>query len=244
MPLVTPQHVEARRQQILEAAATCFSRDGFHRTTMHAICREATLSPGAVYQYFRSKEAIIQAMSEAELHRNLALIGELAAQDDTQDVLSGLADAFFKRLDENLPASCRVSVEIWAEALRNADVGDALRVRVENHLEKFAEIVRRAQQRGEINPALEPQAVARIMLSSFYGLVLQKALDPGLDVGAYVDSLKALHFGRFWHGPPADDGRQAVSGGPPPVNGERPPGRNGKRRPAKTGRGSTRTHPR
>ncbi|MBI2966033.1 MAG: TetR/AcrR family transcriptional regulator [Chloroflexi bacterium] len=221
MPVVSPAHIEARRQQILEAAALCFSRDGFHRTTMQAICREASLSPGAVYQYFRSKEAIIQAMSAAELHRNLALIGELAAQDDTQQVLSDLADAFFKRLDENLPASCRVSVEIWSEALRNPVVGDALRVRVENHLKVFADIVRRAQGRGEINPALDASAVARIMLSSFYGLVLQKALDPGLDVGAYVASLKALHFGSFWYGPLVNDER-------PPANGVGSQSRNGR----------------
>ena len=59
MPKVTQAHLEARRQQILDAAFGCFARQGFHQTTMQDICREAELSPGAVYRYFDSKEAII-----------------------------------------------------------------------------------------------------------------------------------------------------------------------------------------
>ena len=59
MPKVTEEHLEARRTQILDAALACFSRNGFHQTTMHDICSEAGLSPGAVYRYFDSKEAMI-----------------------------------------------------------------------------------------------------------------------------------------------------------------------------------------
>jgi AcrR family transcriptional regulator len=55
MPKVTEAHLEARRQQILDAALACFSRRGFHQSTMQDICQEAELSPGAVYRYFRSK---------------------------------------------------------------------------------------------------------------------------------------------------------------------------------------------
>ena len=41
MPKVQPEYLEHRRQQILGAAAACFSRNGFHQTSMHDICAEA-----------------------------------------------------------------------------------------------------------------------------------------------------------------------------------------------------------
>ena len=65
MPKVTEAHLEARRQQRLEAAESCFSRQGFHQTTMQANCGEAGLSPGAVYRYFSSEEEISAARGEA-----------------------------------------------------------------------------------------------------------------------------------------------------------------------------------
>ena len=42
------------------AAIACFTRKGFHQTTMDDICEGAGLSPGAVYRYFASKDEIIQ----------------------------------------------------------------------------------------------------------------------------------------------------------------------------------------
>ncbi len=65
MPKVSSEHLDARRAQIVDAAVTCFARDGFHRTTMHDICREAALSPGAVYRYFASKEELLEALEQA-----------------------------------------------------------------------------------------------------------------------------------------------------------------------------------
>ena len=61
MPKVSDAHVEARRRQILDAAKACFSGQGFHQTSIQDICREAELSPGAVYKYFSSKDHIIAA---------------------------------------------------------------------------------------------------------------------------------------------------------------------------------------
>ena len=46
---------EARREEILKAAYTCFSRGGYHATTIDDIALEAGLSKGAVYWHFEGK---------------------------------------------------------------------------------------------------------------------------------------------------------------------------------------------
>ena len=53
MPRVAAEHLSARRQQILHAAEACFSRNGFHKTTMQDIIAETGLSAGAIYNYFK-----------------------------------------------------------------------------------------------------------------------------------------------------------------------------------------------
>lgn len=62
MPRVSQERLDARRRQILEAAARCFARNGFHATSMQDVLKEADLSAGAVYRYFSGKEELIAAI--------------------------------------------------------------------------------------------------------------------------------------------------------------------------------------
>ena len=63
MPKLKPDTQRARREHILDAAEQCFARAGFHRTTMQDICRDAAVSPGALYVYFASKEDLIAGIT-------------------------------------------------------------------------------------------------------------------------------------------------------------------------------------
>tara|TARA_B100000315_G_C14371450_1_gene493149 strand:+ start:67 stop:693 length:627 start_codon:yes stop_codon:yes gene_type:complete len=203
MPKVTEAHLEARRQQVLDAASACFSRQGFHHTTMQDICREADLSPGAVYRYFASKEEIIAASCEDCQGQNQALIESISGQsEDTLELLDLLTDAGFGRLDDpEALEHMRMNIQLWAEALRSADVMDGLSRSVfDTWRNALAGIIQRAQQRGEVNPSLEAGSAGQVLLSSWLGLVLQKTFDPQVDVANYVVVLKALHGGRFWLG--------------------------------------------
>jgi len=59
-----PDVSEERRAQIIEAAMAVFAREGFPRSRMDDIAKEAGLSKGALYWYFKSKDAIIIALLE------------------------------------------------------------------------------------------------------------------------------------------------------------------------------------
>src|SRR5271154_3791247 len=61
MPKISEDQRQARRDQILAAAWRCFYRRGIHATSMEEIIREAGLSAGAVYLYFRGKDELILA---------------------------------------------------------------------------------------------------------------------------------------------------------------------------------------
>ena len=55
-----------RRAEILAAAQRCFVRSGFHGASMQEICAEAGMSPGNLYRYFPSKEALIAGIAERD----------------------------------------------------------------------------------------------------------------------------------------------------------------------------------
>jgi AcrR family transcriptional regulator len=66
VPKLKPETQQARREHILDAAERCIANTGFHRTTMQDICLAAAISPGALYVYFDSKEALIAGISERD----------------------------------------------------------------------------------------------------------------------------------------------------------------------------------
>lgn len=53
-----------RRSQILWAAANCFARDGFARTSLRDIAGEIGLLPGSIYHFFRTKEELFLSVHE------------------------------------------------------------------------------------------------------------------------------------------------------------------------------------
>src|SRR5215211_1526704 len=86
-----------RRAEILQAAARCFARSGFHGASMQDICAEATMSPGNLYRYFPSKEALIAGIAE----RDRAEVAQEFASADLSHglftVLEGMAHHHFTR---------------------------------------------------------------------------------------------------------------------------------------------------
>src|SRR5205807_9970398 len=60
----TPKVVEDRREQIIDAAMHVFAQKGFTRATNKDIAREAGITPGLIYHYFDSKEALLKAIIE------------------------------------------------------------------------------------------------------------------------------------------------------------------------------------
>ena len=65
---------ERRRQQIIIAAKRVFSAKGFNKATMEDIAKEAELSPGTIYIYFKNKDELYASLSLRILkHLNIRL---------------------------------------------------------------------------------------------------------------------------------------------------------------------------
>lgn len=61
---VQDQRVDARRDQILEAAAKVFAEKGFHAATIKDIARAAEIADGTIYIYFKNKTALLLGIFE------------------------------------------------------------------------------------------------------------------------------------------------------------------------------------
>jgi AcrR family transcriptional regulator len=60
----TVKVVEDRREQIITAAMEVFARKGYNQASNKDIARQAGITPGLIYHYFESKEALLKAIFE------------------------------------------------------------------------------------------------------------------------------------------------------------------------------------
>ena len=193
MPKVTEEHRQARREQIIEAAINCFARNGFHQTSMKDICKEAGLSPGAVYLQFSSKEDIIEASYKRDQETRAARLEAARQTGPTRQAMDELWDSFARRLAQpDSFQAWQLWVQLLAEALRNPRIRESIRGNWDEVEKQLAELSRNATERGEINCDIDYNVAARVMIAVHNGLILQKIIDPKQDVQEYIEAFKTL----------------------------------------------------
>lgn len=158
----------ARRQQILDAALVAFARRGFHGATMPEICAEAGLSPGTVYRHFRSKDDLIAALAERDLEGHLAFLADLRDADDPVAALLAALDTALPAFAD--PTEAALTAEIFAEAARNPRVRDVAARYERRVTNALAAVLRAGQAAGQIDPALDPDAAAALLVALVDGL--------------------------------------------------------------------------
>lgn len=185
MPRISERRREARRQQILDAALACFSANGFHQTGMADIVKRSGLSHGAVYVYFQSKDDLIEALAD-DRHRREAVLNSVAhGPSNPLEALLALLRVYAQWLtDPAGEARRRVGIHGWAEALRNRRVRASVVEGIDMPRAAIVALIERGQHDGLFKRNLSADAIARLLIAAFQGLVLHKCWGEEIDVDA------------------------------------------------------------
>ncbi|HEY6736262.1 MAG TPA: TetR/AcrR family transcriptional regulator [Candidatus Saccharimonadia bacterium] len=90
----SPKQLRGQRrvEQILHHAEMAFSELGFDQTTTNLIAERAGVSIGSLYQFFSSKEAILEAMAERYLRQTQDALHARMAVIDSKDLEATIHD--------------------------------------------------------------------------------------------------------------------------------------------------------
>ncbi|MEV6167359.1 TetR/AcrR family transcriptional regulator [Streptomyces sp. NPDC051954] len=210
MARVSQAHLDARRRQILDGAARCFARNGFHATSMQDVLKEVDLSAGAVYRYFSGKDELITAIAKEVLGEIRAAFDDVTRQSPPPppDLLVGEVLGrtlrIWSSLNENgEPVLPRLIMQVWAETVRNEELSAVLREVHSTLRGAWAQAVEAYQDAGIMAPDIPADHVARTMIATVQGFVAQQALFGTVPVEVLQDGLRALMSMRP-NGPEAD----------------------------------------
>ncbi len=179
MSRVTEAHVEARRDQIVEAAWACFARKGYHQTTMQDIATEAGLSAGAIYRYYPGKEAVLKAINDRSQEMSRALVEWARSQTEGPlGALEVIGQAMYSIFnDPTFDAATRVNIEIWPELVRSEQLAERLRQEMGFWRTVVSQLLREAQERGEVRAGVDPEAVTNLLICAWEGLRHYRLVD-------------------------------------------------------------------
>lgn len=179
---------EQRRQQVLDAAAECFRRYGFHGASIAQISKHSGMSPGHIYHFFENKEAIIAAIVEQHVAHVLDLIAHFEGEDDLFGAL--IRDVDIPLHEKTDPAFFGLWLEILAEASRNANVADIVRGADTLLRAHVMRLQQKARDGRDIRSALDPAAVNEVIMAMFEGLSNRYVQNPDMDKAEVEKALR------------------------------------------------------
>jgi len=172
-----PDVSEERRRQILEAAISVFSRQGFHKARMDDIVQESGLSKGTLYWYFESKDDIIIAILENLFEREFAGLEEiLQAPVSVSERLLRFTEYSIADIQSMLNL-VPLTYEFYSLAFRQETVRLVLRDFFRKYVEILEPVVQEGIDRGEFRPLIAKDVVMAIG-ALIEGTILLWVYDP------------------------------------------------------------------
>lgn len=157
-------YLEARRQELLEAAARVFVTKGYAAATVNDIAAEAGVATGSIYRYFPSKADLIAEVAghcvQDDVERWKTATGG-ATPGETLLQLGDLTRADFKGAGHRDEATLRL--ESYLAGSRDPALRDRITASLDESTQSLAGFFQRAQASGEFDPTWDAQDLARFL---------------------------------------------------------------------------------
>lgn len=168
---------------ILDAAAEIIAEKGFAKLTMEAVARRGRAGKATVYRWWPSRGHLLLALySRSKLQLEEANTGDLET-DLTHYIGQMLTQLWTETGGEPFATLLRLLI---AEAQFDPTIREALQRERHERWVHIDNIVRRAQERGQLNPALSLVRAEQRIISMIWYLLLNDSLPRPEQAGELV----------------------------------------------------------
>jgi len=186
------EDVHSKYEKILRASIKVFAQNGFHRSKISQIAKEAGIADGTIYLYFKNKDDILIKIFEDRLEKNLAeLKSKLEKIEDPYEQLKFFISHHLALFDTN-----RGLIEVLTVELRmsNKFMKEYVPQRFGEYLNLLSGIIRRGKDKGIFRPDVMPGVAKRVIYGALDGILVYLILapKPKYDLNTCVDQITSI----------------------------------------------------
>ncbi len=167
---------DSTRERIVNCAGRLFAERGFESASMRDIAHAVGITPGAVYKHFESKGDLLLEVVNRALQSIPLFVQGTAGKDDAR-ALPDLAAAY---TEPELKLLRQLSIEVHSASTKDRKVNRVLTRSDELAMRQIGDAIAKAQREGLLDPALDPNFVARAFSVFIMGLTHMDTLLPDL----------------------------------------------------------------
>ncbi|WP_433501926.1 TetR/AcrR family transcriptional regulator [Pseudonocardia halophobica] len=190
MPRVSTDQLAARRQHILDGARRCFAAHGYEGATVRRLEQSTGLSRGAIFHYFRDKDALFLALAEQDARRMADVVAEQGLVQVMRDLLGTARGEGTDGAAEADGASDRSWLGTRLEVSRRLRTDPDFRERWQAHSAELTAATRERLERQAAAGALRDDVPVPV-LAQYLELVLE-GLVSHLAMGLPADALDGV----------------------------------------------------
>ena len=167
MPKVVPEYKEEAKARILKTATEMFIENGYKNTKMTAIAKKLGVSKGALYQYYKSKEALLlEVIKSGAQFRRSSVFNNMTIEQ--LPLLS--TKEYYDKMIQSTAQIDKFGVEIAGVALHNPELFKGMRNFYLDEVNIIQEYFEKTKKAGKIKPDIDTRVIAVAILSFRSGL--------------------------------------------------------------------------
>jgi AcrR family transcriptional regulator len=172
MPRVSPEHEQAVRNRIVDAAIKVFGELGYDQASIQDVVRESGLSVGAVYTYFKGKEDLFLVACACEAERETQRLRlRLDALGDLPDRLRVAVDWAVDMAIQDLTAKGAM-IHAWSRADSTPELRAMLQKQRDESVAFARRLLNEAVGAGELPAWIDVDSLAAAFMSLTNGFVV------------------------------------------------------------------------
>jgi AcrR family transcriptional regulator len=199
-PKVPKEYFKYRKDEILTASWKCFAEKGYQGTTMNDIAKKLDLSAGVIYNYFKNKDEILDALWAWALKSENQIFELMDTKNTALEAILELFNACFENCtQEEVQESSRANIYMWVEVMKKKKYLEMVVEKNKQQNDKIASFVVDGIKRGEIKSHIDPKSLAGFYQALITGLQVQSVLIEDFDLTSYYKQIRKILFRNMWN---------------------------------------------